>query len=42
MSVELNNLKADNEKLLMLLKESSEYQDLEDTEILRKAKYLSN
>lgn len=42
LSVELNNLKADNEKLIMLLKESSEYQDLEDTEILRKAKYLSN
>lgn len=40
--VELNNLKADNEKLIALLKESSEYQDLEDIDIMRKAKYLSN
>ena len=40
--VELNNMKADNEKLIQLLKETSEYQDLENTEIMRKAKYLSN
>ena len=26
--VELNNMKADNEKLIMLLKETSDYQDL--------------
>ena len=32
--VELNNMKADNEKLLQLLKETSDYQDLNDTEIL--------
>lgn len=40
--VELNNMKADNEKLIQLLKASSEYQDLADVEIMRKAKYLSN
>ena len=39
--VELNNMKADNEKLIQLLRETSEYQDLSDVEILRKAKYLS-
>jgi uncharacterized protein YoxC len=39
--VELNNLKQDNEKLIMLLKDTSEYQDLENTEIMKKAKYLS-
>lgn len=39
--VELNNMKADNEKLIKLLKETSEYQDLTDTEIMKKAKYLS-
>ena len=40
--VELNNLKADNEKLIQLLKETAEYQDIADTDIMRKAKYLSN
>ena len=40
--VELNNMKSDNERLIQLLKETSEYQDLENTGILRKAKYLSN
>lgn len=35
-------MKADNEKLLQLLKETSDYQDLNDTEILQKAKYLSS
>ena len=39
--VELNNMKADNEKLIMLLKESSEYQDMNDVEVMKKAKYLS-
>jgi len=39
--VELNNMKADNEKLISLLKETSDYQDLEDVEIMRKAKFLS-
>ena len=39
--VELNNMKADNEKLIQLLKETSDYQDLNDVEIMRKAKYLS-
>jgi hypothetical protein len=39
--VELNNLKADNEKLIQLLKETSDYQELDDTSILKKAKYLS-
>jgi chromosome segregation ATPase len=29
--VELNNMKADNEKLITLLKQTSEYQDLDDT-----------
>jgi len=38
--VELNNMKADNEKLLQLLKSTSEYQDLDDVEIMKKAKYL--
>lgn len=38
--VELNNMKADNEKLIKLLKETAEYQDLTDTEIMKKAKYL--
>jgi len=33
-------MKADNEKLINLLKSTSEYQDLEDTEIMKKAKYL--
>ena len=40
--VELNNLKADNEKLIQLLKDTAEYQDISDTDIMRKAKYLSN
>lgn len=40
--VELNNLRADNEKLMQLLRETSEYQDMDDVTILRKAKYLSN
>ena len=39
--IELNNMKSDNEKLIMLLKESSEYQDLNDVDIMKKAKYLS-
>jgi len=39
--VELNNMKADNEKLIQLLRETSDYQDLQDVEILKKAKYLS-
>lgn len=34
-------MRADNEKLIQLLKETSEYQDLSNTEIMRKAKYLS-
>ena len=41
LQVELNNLKIDNEKLIALLKDTSEYQDLESTEIMKKAKYLS-
>jgi chromosome segregation ATPase len=39
--VELNNMKADNERLIKLLRETSEYQDLGSTEIMKKAKYLS-
>ena len=39
--VELNNMKADCERLIQLLKDTSDYQDLDDVEILRKAKYLS-
>jgi chromosome segregation ATPase len=39
--VELNNMKADCERLINLLKDTSDYQDLDDVEILRKAKYLS-
>mmetsp|Transcript_10219 Transcript_10219/g.17209 ORF Transcript_10219/g.17209 Transcript_10219/m.17209 type:complete len:232 (-) Transcript_10219:130-825(-) len=39
--VELNNMKADNEKLIQLLRETSEYQDLNDIEIMKKARYLS-
>lgn len=42
MQVELLNLKNDNDKLLQLLKETADYQDLEDTAIIRKAKTLSN
>jgi len=38
--VELNNMKADNEKLIQLLKSTSDYQDLSDVEIMNKAKYL--
>ena len=38
--VELNNMKADNDKLINLLKQTSEYQDLSDTDIMKKAKYL--
>lgn len=38
--VELNNMKADNERLLQLLKSTSEYHDLNEVEILKKAKYL--
>jgi hypothetical protein len=38
--VELNNMKADNEKLINLLKSTSEYQDISDTDIMKKAKYL--
>ena len=34
-------MKADNEKLIQLLKATSDYQDLDDSEIMRKAKYLS-
>ena len=41
LAVELNNMKADNEKLIQLLRETSDYQDLQDVEILKKAKYLS-
>ena len=33
-------MKADNERLIQLLKNTSEYQDLDDTDILKKAKYL--
>ena len=40
--VELNNMKADNEKLIQLLKDTAEYQDMTDTEVMKKAKYLSN
>ena len=40
--VELNNLRADNEKLMQLLRETSDYQDMDDVAILRKAKYLSD
>lgn len=39
--VELNNMKADCERLINLLKDTSDYQDLDEVEILRKAKYLS-
>lgn len=39
--VELNNMRADNEKLIKLLKGTSEYQDISNTEIMKKAKYLS-
>lgn len=42
MQVELLNLKNDNDKLLQLLKETADYQDLEDTAIIKKAKTLSN
>ena len=34
-------MKADNDKLIKLLKETGDYQDLSDIEIMRKAKYLS-
>lgn len=40
--VELNNMRADNEKLIKLLKETGDYQDLSSVEIMKKAKYLSN
>lgn len=38
----MNNLKADNDKLLQLLKETADYQNLEDIAIIKKAKTLSN
>jgi hypothetical protein len=34
-------MKADNEKLLGLLRETSDYQALSDGDILKKARYLS-
>jgi hypothetical protein len=34
-------MKADNEKLLGLLRETSDYQVLSDGDILKKARYLS-
>ena len=40
--VELNNMKADNDKLIGLLKATSEYQDLENVDIMKKAKYLAS
>lgn len=40
--VELNNMKADNEKLIQLLKQTADYQDISDTDIMRRAKDLSN
>ena len=42
LQVEMMNLKADNDKLLQLLKETADYQDLSDTAIIKKAKTLSN
>ena len=35
-------MKADNDKLIQLLKSCGEYQDLDNVEIMRKAKYLAN
>lgn len=34
-------MKADNERLIQLLKTTADYQDLEDTAIMKKAKYLA-
>lgn len=33
-------MKADNEKLIQLLKTTSDYQDLDNADIMKKAKYL--
>ena len=41
--VELNNMKADNEKLINLLKDTSEYQDLSSTvDVKNRFNYLSD
>eukprot|EP00347_Sterkiella_histriomuscorum_P003761 403363051 len=40
--VELDSLKADNERLLLLLKTTCEYQGMPDSDILREAKNLLN
>jgi hypothetical protein len=37
LSIELDSLKADNERLLKLLKNTTEYQDMEDSVILKQS-----
>ncbi len=37
LSIELDSLKADNERLLKLLKNTTEYQDMEDSDILKQS-----
>jgi len=39
--VEMDKLKADNERLMQLLRTSNEYQELTDNEIMKKATLLS-
>ena len=42
LQIELDSLKADNDKLLALLKETSDYADLTDAEIIKAAKTLND
>lgn len=40
--VEMDKMKADNERLIMLLRASNDYQDMTDSDILKKATFNSN
>lgn len=42
MQIELDSLKADNEKLLELLKGTCEYAEMDDNEIVKAANTLKN
>lgn len=39
--VEMDKMKADNERLIMLLRASNDYQDMTDSDILKKATFTS-
>ena len=42
LSMELDSLKADNERLIRLLKESAEYADMTEAEIIKASKTLNS